>query len=107
MWYPLSALFGLSFLGMQSLHVVNGIVFIFAIGFFLRGTTDISNGSSALTSIIKAAAIPFSFFAYKPQIGSPSTDMPAALLVWITCLLFLENINDDQPFGRVLPTSLS
>ena len=24
--------------------------------------------------------------------------MPAALLVWITCLLFLENINDDQTF---------
>jgi hypothetical protein len=98
MWHPLSALFGFSFFGIQSLHVLNGVLFIFAVGFFLRGVTDILNGSGALTSIIKAAAIPFSLFVYKPHIGSPSTDMPAALLVWVAFILCLENVNVAQGF---------
>ena len=74
------------------------MLFIFAVGFFLRGVTDILDGFSALTSIIKAAAIPFSLFVYKSQIGSPSTDMPAALLIWVAFILCLENVNAAQRF---------
>lgn len=96
MWYPLSALFGFAFLGIQSLHIVNGMLFLFAVGFFLGGVTDLLNGSTALSSIVKAVAFPFSLFAYKPDIGSPSTDLPVALLIWITFILCLENVNPDQ-----------
>jgi hypothetical protein len=98
MWYPLSALFGLSFLGIQSLHVVNGLLFIIAAGFFLGGVTDVMNRSTTPTSIMKVAALPFSLFAYKAQIGSPSTDLPAGLLVWVAFILCLENIRPSGTF---------
>jgi hypothetical protein len=93
MWYPLSALFGFSFFGVESLHIVNGALFIFAGGFFLGGVTDILTGSNSLVSLIKAAAIPFSLFVYKSQIGSPATDLPVALLLWIVFILCLENVD--------------
>lgn len=98
MWYPLSAQFGLSFLGTQPLHVVNGLLFIVAVGFFFGGVSDVMNRSTALTSIMKVAALPFSLFAYKAQIGSPSTDLPAALLVWVAFILCLENSGPSGTF---------
>ena len=98
MWHPLSALFGFSFFGIESLHILNGTLIIFAFGFFLGGVTDILNGSSSITSIIKAGAIPFSLYVYRPQIGSPAVDLPAALLIWVAFILCLENVNSAQTF---------
>ena len=98
MWHPLSALFGFSFFGIESLHILNGMMVIFAFGFFLGGVTDILNGSSSITSIIKAGTIPFSLYVYRPQIGSPAVDLPAALLIWVAFILCLENVNSDQRF---------
>jgi hypothetical protein len=98
MWHPLSALFGFSFFGIESLHVLNGILIIFAFGFFLGGVADILNGSSSITSIIKAGTMPFSLYVYRPQIGSPAVDLPAALLIWVAFFLFLENVNSIRTF---------
>jgi len=98
MWHPLCALFGFSFFAIQSLHILNGMLLIFAVGFFLDGVADILNGSSSFTSIIKAATIPFNLFLYKHQIGSPAVDMPAALLIWVAFILCLENVNPAQTF---------
>lgn len=41
MWYPLSALFGFSFLGIPTLHVVNGALFLLVLGFFFGGVRDV------------------------------------------------------------------
>ena len=105
MWYPLLALFGFSFFGIQFLHVVNGAFYLFALAFFLGGVTEILNGEYRVTSLVKAAAIPFSLFVYKPQIGSPATDLPAALLVWIALLIILEKRN--LPFQPDVQTAIS
>jgi hypothetical protein len=99
MWYPVSALFAFSFLGIQSLHVVNAALFIFAASFFLAEIADVDRGSQNCTSMIRAAAILFTLFIYKQQIGSPATDMPAALLVWIVLLIFLEKAKDSETLG--------
>jgi hypothetical protein len=96
MWYPVSALFGLEFLGIQTLHILNGVLFLLVVGFFLGGVTDLLEGSTAPASIIKAAAIAFSLFAYAAHIGSASTDLPVALLIWVAFILCLENVDPDQ-----------
>ena len=90
MWYPLSALLGVSFLGIEPLHVVNGALYLFALAFFLGGVNEVVKGEPRLTSVVKAASIPFALFLLRPQIGSPATDLPAALLVWIALLLLLD-----------------
>jgi hypothetical protein len=98
MWYPLSALFGLTFLGIPSLHVVNGILFLLVAGFFLGGVTDILRGSRSRASIIKTASVPFVLFAYAAHIGSLSTDLPVAVLVWVAFILSLEQLGAERVF---------
>jgi hypothetical protein len=105
MWYPLSALFGFSFLGIPTLHVVNGALFLLVLGFFFGGVRDVITGSISFTSLVKTAAIPFSLFVYNVQIGSASTDMPAALLLWVACILCIEN-NQGARSGRSRATNV-
>jgi len=98
MWYPLSALFGLTFLGIQSLHIVDGVLFLVVVGFFLGGVTEISRGSRTEASIVKAASIPFVLFAYAAHVGSLSTDLPVAVLVWVAFIVCLEYLGAERTF---------
>jgi hypothetical protein len=108
MWYPLSALFGLTFLGIPSLHILNGILFLLVAGFFLGGVTELLNGSSSSASIIKAASLLFALFAYAAHIGSLSTDLPVAVFIWVAFIVCVEHLDPDRMFrSRTLGAILS
>ena len=93
MWFPLHALAGFSFLGIQSLHVANGALYLFAAAFFLGGVEHILTDRADVISLAKAAALPLSLWIYSPQIGSPATDLPTALVLWVALLLFAERLS--------------
>ncbi len=85
-WFPANALFGFSFLQLQPFYVLNGFfVLIFAF-ICLQGLSNLLASQYRLSNILRAALSLPGLLVFKDQLSSPTPDLPAALLV---CLIFI------------------
>lgn len=89
-WFGLSALFSFSFLGLGSFHVLDGAVFVLFLMFALGSLQDWLGGRRAASVAIKVALAAAGLMLFAKWFSSPTPDIPAALLVWVIGLLFLE-----------------
>ncbi len=85
-WFPANALFGFSFLKLQPFHVLNGLFLLLIIFICLEGLSKIIAGPYRGSDILRAAIALSALFVFKDQLSSPTPDIPAALLV---CLIFI------------------
>ena len=91
-WFGLSALFSFSFLELRSFHVLDGAVFVLFLMFALGSLRDWLAGRRAVSVAIKVALVAAGLTLLAKWFSSPTPDIPAALLVWVVGLLFLERI---------------
>jgi hypothetical protein len=89
-WFLPTALFGFSFLKMQPFHVLNPLVLVFVIMMSFDGANELLKGHNSFSNVLKISIlIPF-LFIFKDQLSSSNTDMPAALLICVIFIYFLE-----------------
>ncbi len=104
-WLPLTAFFSFSWIDGFSCHNLNGFILMLITAYFIRGAGRNKPGPSP---VLKLALLPFALALYLNFSSSPGTDSPAALLVWIIAVLFLEyseNPGDFLPFIIIVLSS--
>ena len=99
-WFTTGALYGLSFLGIQSFNVLGHFMMIFSGFFILGGLNNLINGSRKISDWSRIVLMPvFLYSWYFPHIGwtsTPSPDVPASLLVWLVFIYLFEIIEDNK-----------
>ncbi|MHB8067030.1 MAG: LIC_10190 family membrane protein [Desulfobaccales bacterium] len=85
-WFPVNALFGFSFLKLQPFHVLNGFFVLIFVFICLQGLSNLIAGQYSFSNILRAALSLPGLFVFKDQLSSPTPDIPAAFLV---CLIFI------------------
>jgi len=93
-WFVPSALFSLAFLGLRSFHVLGGAIFLLLLLATLPALQEWWDGKRRASVLVKAATAPLGLFLFGGWLSSPSPDVPAAILVWLVAILFLEKIED-------------
>ncbi len=89
-WFVPSALFSFAFLNLRSFHVLNGALFLVFLLFCLEGLGRRTARQWPVSSWVRLASAAVGLYLLGKWFSSPSPDIPAALLVWISGLLFLE-----------------
>lgn len=95
-WLVINALFSLSFLKLQSFHILPSLLFLIAILYFFRGIFSIAGGSKKVSDYLKAAFFIASFLLLQPEISSPGTDMPVTLIIWFLIIEWVKQIEEPQ-----------
>ena len=100
-WFVLNALFSLSFLKLQSFHLVPSFLFLICSLYFSGGLQNILDGDLRLSQIARVGFIPFAFYLLVDELSSPGTDLPVILIYWVIVCLWLESI-EQSDFPRDL-----
>lgn len=95
-WLVINALFSLSFLKLQSFHILPSLLFLIAILYFFSGIFYIAGGSKRVSDYLKAAFFIAAFLLLQPEISSPGTDMPVTLITWFLVVEWVRQIEDPQ-----------
>jgi hypothetical protein len=101
-WFTVSALFSLSFLGLQSFHLVPSFLFLACFIYFMGGFQNILNGEIRLSDALRTGFIPVSFYVLIDEISSPGTDLPVILFYWLILCLCAEWIEHRSRSDLVL-----
>lgn len=102
-WLVVNAAFSFAFTGLQSFHLVSGFFFLLALLYFVWGVDDLVKGKLTWHGMFKILAIPLSFYLFSAVISSPAYDMPAALLIWVLAILWLEGVEDQSKWEDFAP----
>ena len=98
-WFTTGALYGMSFLGIQSFNVLGHFMMIFSGFFILGGLNNLINGSRKISDWSRIILMPIFLYSwYFPHIGwtsTPSPDVPAALLIWIIFIYLFETVEEN------------
>ena len=95
-WFVVNALFSLSFLNLQSFHLVPSFLFLTCLFYFLDGLQNILTGDLRLSQFLKTGFIPFGFYLLMEEISSPGTDLPVFLFYWVILCLWTESMERDE-----------
>ncbi|MEW6658416.1 MAG: hypothetical protein AB1424_07125 [Thermodesulfobacteriota bacterium] len=98
MWFLANALFGFSFLQLQPFHVLNGFLLLIFLFICLQGLSNLIKGQYHFSNILRAAIALPGLLVFKDQLSSPTPDIPAALLI---CLLFVYYVQSLENLGEV------
>lgn len=91
-WFLPSALFSLSFLKLNSFHVLNGIFLLYVMIYLLEGLSKYLRGEYSLNTGIRICVSIILIYLFKWEVSSPSTDMPNNLLVLLLFMIFWDKI---------------
>jgi hypothetical protein len=86
MWFSANALFGFSFLKLQPFHALNGFFVSVFLFFCLQGLSNLIKEQYHCSNILRAGIALTGLLVFKDQLSSPTPDIPAALLI---CLIFV------------------
>jgi hypothetical protein len=89
-WFVVNALFSLSFLKLQSFHLLPSFLFLVCLSYFEGGLQSFLAGDFRLSQIVKAGLIPFAFWVLIGEVSSPGTDLPVILLYWVILCFWAE-----------------
>ena len=95
-WLVINALFSLSFLKLQSFHILPSLLFLITTLYFFNGLFSIAGGSKKVSDYIKAAFFIAMFLLLQPEISSPGTDMPVTLTIWFIIVEWVKQIEEPQ-----------
>jgi hypothetical protein len=101
-WFLLNALFGFSFLNIQPIHSLNSFLLLLGAIISYGGGKKLLDGDYVFTDIMKLCLIIPILFIFKDQLSSPSTDIPATMLICVICLYYLEVIISTNN-GKIKP----
>jgi hypothetical protein len=101
-WMVANALFSFAFLGGQSFHLMNAVLFLLAVLVFWQGFVDLWAGRFAVSSVLKALFLPLAFYLLGTEVSSPGTDLPVSLLLWMVAVLWTERVEDEKPYHTPL-----
>lgn len=90
-WLVLQAAFSLAFSGIQSFHLLPGILYLLAALDFTRGVIGLLQKKITYANVLRALFLPFSFYVLGSEISSPGTDLPTLLILWLIATAWLEN----------------
>ena len=82
-WLLANALFSLSFLGIQSFHLLPSTLFFVCVIYFFGGLHALLDGHKKLSDLIKAIYLIAAFLFLSNEISSPGTDLPVTLIIWV------------------------
>ncbi len=85
-WFEAEALFDPVLFGGRPAFVLNGMVFVVAVSFFLGGLRE----RPALSRLLRLACVPAAFWLLRRGLSSAGPDAALALLSWIVMLLLAE-----------------
>ena len=91
-WLVLNASFSFAFLGIRSFHLSNSIMLLTALIYFSSGFENLLRGQPNISDIAKAVIFVLPLYFYISEASSPSTDLPATLLIWFTAVLIIEKL---------------
>jgi hypothetical protein len=95
-WFVVNAFFSLSFLKIQSFHLIPSFLFLASLFYFLDGLQKILSGDWHLSQFLKTGFIPFSFYLLMEEISSPGTDLPVFLFYWVILCLWTEALEKNE-----------
>lgn len=101
-WLLSNALFSLSFLGSRSFHLTAGVLFVVVLLYFWKGFQVIAKGEYKPSALLGLLFFPLAFSLLGAEISSPGTDFPVSLLLWLIAVLWVEQLEQEQPFHQVL-----
>ena len=95
-WLVANALFSFSFLKLRSFHLLGSVLFLVCVVYFLGGLNQLTSRKIHPSTILKVLFLPIIFLIFASEASSPGTDLPAALLIWIILLGWVELIESGQ-----------
>lgn len=95
-WLVINALLSLSFLKLQSFHILPSLLFLIAILYFFCGIFSIAGGSKKVSDYLKAVFFIAAFLLLQPEISSPGTDVPVTLIIWFLVVEWVREIEEPQ-----------
>jgi hypothetical protein len=95
-WLVANTLFSFSFLKLRSFHLLGSVLFLVCIVYFTGGLSQLMRREIQLSTILKVLLLPLIFLIFGSEASSPGTDLPAALLIWIIMLGWVELIESGQ-----------
>jgi hypothetical protein len=98
-WFVVNALFSLSFLKLQSFHLIPSFLFLACLFYFLNGLQNNLSGDLHLSQFLKTGFILFGFYVLMEEISSPGTDLPVFLFYWVILCLWTESIERNATPG--------
>ena len=96
-WLVANALFSLSFLKIQSFHLLPSTLFVVMVAYFFSGIFGIAGGSRKFSDLGKAAFFVAAFLLLPQEVSSPGTDLPVTLMTWFICCEWIRLVEDPQP----------
>jgi hypothetical protein len=106
-WFVVNAFFSLSFLKLQSFHLVPSFLFLASLFYFLDGLQNILTGDLRVSQFLKTGFIPFGFYVLMDEISSPGTDLPVFLLYWVILCLWTESVERNEASLEIIVFFLS
>lgn len=95
-WLVVNALFSLSFLGLQSFHLLPSTLFLVLTIYFFDGLFSLEKDSRSFYNLARALFFIAAFLLLAQEISSPGTDMPATLLIWFVVCEWLRMLQAPQ-----------
>jgi hypothetical protein len=95
-WLVANALFSFSFLKLRSFHLLGSVLFLVCIVYFTGALSQLIRREIQPSTILKVLLLPLIFLIFGSEASSPGTDLPAALLIWIILLGWIELIESRR-----------
>ncbi len=89
-WLLLNAATSFAFLGLQSFHLIAGLLFLLCVLYFGDGILKVAHQPFFLSNWLKLLFLPLAFRILAGEISSPGTDLPVILLTWVLMVLIAE-----------------
>ena len=96
-WLLANAIFSLSFLNIQSFHLLTGVFFFIMAAYFYSGVHELLAKKYQLSNFLKLGFFLSIFVFLFDQVSSPGTDAPATLLVWFLLTQTVQLLESRQP----------
>lgn len=96
-WLVANALFSMSFLKVQSFHLLPSTLFLICVIYFYGGIYNIAAGKTKLSDLARTAFFIAAFLFLNLEISSPGTDLPVTLILWVISsewIKLMENQSD-------------
>lgn len=107
-WLVLNAATSFAFLGLRSLHLLAGLLFLVVLLYFVGGLQGLARRRFNVSNWMKVLLLPLSLRVLDGEISSPGTDLPVVLLIWIVAALSVELLEgSSSPADPAGPASAS
>lgn len=95
-WLVANALFSLSFLKIQSFHILPSTLFIACLFYFYSGIFSVLGGGRKLSDLARTIYFIAALFFLSTEISSPGTDLPVTLLIWVISVEWVKLLEKPQ-----------